>query len=107
MYYRDLRKKREKGAENVLEERIAKNLNLGRKTEIHFPEAQRSPNKLNPRRPTIRHIVIKIAKKKSFWDKERIVKVARGKRTVIQKGNSFKGMRVFFSRNFPGRKEII
>ena len=39
-------------------------------------EAQRVPIKMNPKKPTPRHIIIKMA---SFKDKERILKAARGK----------------------------
>ena len=47
---------------------MAENLpNLGRKIDIHFQETQRTSNKLNLNRTTLRHIVIKLAKVK---DKE-------------------------------------
>ena len=46
-------------------------------------EAQRVPKKLDPRRNTPRHIIIKLPKIKS---KERILKAARGKETVTYKG---------------------
>ena len=49
--------------------------------ELH--EAQRVPKKLNVRRATPKHIVIKLPKIK---DKERILKAAREKDTVIYKG---------------------
>ena len=54
--------------------------------EIDFQEvqeAQRIPNKLDPKRATPRHIIIKMPKVK---DKERILKAARGKETVTYKG---------------------
>ena len=47
--------------------------------EIDFQEvqeAQRVPKKLDPRRNTPRHIIIKLPK---FKDKKRILKTARGK----------------------------
>ena len=47
-----------------------------KETDIKTQEAQRAPNKLNPNRPTLRHIIIKKAKVK---DKERILKAAREK----------------------------
>ena len=53
--------------------------------EIDFQEvqeAQRVPNKLDPRINTPRHIIIKLPKIK---DKERILKVAREKETVTYK----------------------
>ena len=43
-----------------------------KETCIRIPEAQRAPNKVNPNRPTSRHIIIKMAKVK-----ERILKAAR------------------------------
>ena len=53
--------------------------------EIDFPEvqeAQRVPNKLDPKRNTTRHIIIKLPKIK---DKERILKAAREKEAVTYK----------------------
>ena len=53
--------------------------------EIDFQEVQeahRLPNKLDPRRHTPRHIIITLPKIKN---KERILKAARGKETVIYK----------------------
>ena len=58
--------------------------NLKKETDIQVQKAQRVPNKMNPKRPTPRHIIIKTAK---FKDKERILKAAREK----QRGN-YKGM---------------
>ena len=43
---------------------------------MQVQEAQRVPIKMNPKRPTPRHIIIKMAK---FKDKERILKAAREK----------------------------
>ena len=54
--------------------------------EIDFQkvqEAQRVPKKLDPKRNTARHIIIKLPKIK---DKERILKAAREKETVTYKG---------------------
>ena len=54
--------------------------------EIDFQEvqeAQRVPKKLDPRRNTSRHIIIKLPKIK---DKERILKAAKQKETVTYKG---------------------
>ena len=54
--------------------------------EIDFQEvqeAQRVPKKLDPRRNTPRHIIIKLPKIK---DKESILKAAREKETVTCKG---------------------
>ena len=54
--------------------------------EIDFQEvqkAQRVPKKLDPKRNTPRHIIIKLPKVK---DKEKILKAAREKETVTYKG---------------------
>ena len=67
---------KEQGIENLFEQIMKENLALLAK-EIDFQEVQefqRVPKKLNPRRNTLRHIIIKLAKIK---DKERIFKVAR------------------------------
>ena len=56
-----------------------------RKGNSHqIQEAQRVPYKINPRRTTPRHILIKLTKTKH---KERISKAAMGKQQVIYKGN--------------------
>ena len=57
--------------------------NLGTEIDIQDQEAQRVPNKLDPRRKIPRHIIIKLPKIK---DKERILKAAREKDTVTYKG---------------------
>ena len=51
--------------------------------DMQVQQAQRVPKKLDPRRNTPRHIIIKLPKIK---DKERILKVAREKETITYKG---------------------
>ena len=51
--------------------------------ETDFLEAQGVPKKLDPRKPTARHIIITLPKIK---EKERILKAAREKETVTYKG---------------------
>ena len=63
---------KDKGMENIFEEIIDGNLPNLKDTGFKIQEAQRAPNKLNPNRPTSRHIIIKMAKVK-----ERIPKAAR------------------------------
>ena len=48
--------------------------NLVEKIDIQVQEAQTVPNKVDPKRTTPRHIIIKMPK---FKDKERILKAAR------------------------------
>ena len=60
---------RKKGIKNLFEVIMAESfLNLKKETDIQVQEAQRVPNKINPNRPTPRHVTIKMAKVK---DKER------------------------------------
>ena len=53
---------KDKGMENIFEEIIAGNFPNLKDTGFKIQEAQRAPNKLNPNRPTPRHIIIKMAK---------------------------------------------
>ena len=71
----------EQEVENLFEQIMKENFpNLAK--EIDFQEAQRVPKKLDPKRNTPRHIIIKLPK---FKDKERILKAAREKETVAYK----------------------
>ena len=55
-------------------------------------EAQRVPNKLDPKRPTLRRIIIKMIR---FYIKKRILKAAREKQGV-----SYKGVPIRLSSDF-------
>ena len=71
------REEREKGPEKIFEEIIVKNVpNMGKEIATQVQEAQRVPYRISPRRNTLRHIVIKLAKIK---DKEKLLKAAREK----------------------------
>ena len=67
--------------ENLFEQIMKENFpNLVKEIDFQeVQEAQRVPKKLDPRRNTPRHIIIKLPKVK---DKERILKAARGKERV-------------------------
>ena len=58
-------------------------LNLVKEIDMQVQEAQRIPNKMDAKRPTLRHLIIKMPK---FKDKERILKTAREKQLVTYKG---------------------
>ena len=60
--------------------------------DIQVQETQRIPNKLDPKRTTPRHIIIKMPKVK---DEERILKAAREKQSV-----TFKGVAIRLSADF-------
>ena len=71
--------------ENLLEKIMKENFpNLVKEIDFQeVQEAQRIPKKLDPRKNTPSHIIIKLPKIK---DKERILKAARGKEDVTCKG---------------------
>ena len=57
------RKEREKGIKNVFEEIMAEDFpHLKKETDIQVQEAQRVPNKVSPKTPTLRRILIKNGK---------------------------------------------
>ena len=78
--------------------------------EIDFQkvqEAQRVPKKLDPRKNTPRHIIIKLPKIK---DKERIFKAAREKETVTYKGVPIRLLADFSKETLQARrgwKEVL
>ena len=69
---------------NLFEKIMKENFpNLVKEIDMQVQEAQRVPNKMDAKRPTPRHIIIKMPKVK---DKERILKAAREKKLVTYKG---------------------
>ena len=76
-HYRGSRRRTEKGPEKILEEITVKSFpNMGKEVATQVQEAQRVPDRINPRRNTSRHIVIKLTKIK---DKEKLLKATREK----------------------------
>ena len=74
----------EQETENLFENIMKENFpNLVKELDMQVQEAQRVPKKLDSRRNTRRHIIIKLPKIK---DKERILKAAREKERVTYKG---------------------
>ena len=61
--------------------------NLAKEIDIEVQEAQTVPNKLDPKRATPRHIIIKLPKAK---DKERILEAAREKKDSYLQSSSHK-----------------
>ena len=57
---------------------------LVKEIDIQVQEAQRVPNKLDPKRATPRHIIIKMPEVK---DKERILKAAREKQSYLRRNS--------------------
>ena len=75
----------EQEIKNLLEQIMKENFpNLGKEIDLQVQDSQRVPKKLDPRRNTPRHVIIKLPKIKY----ERILKASRGKETVTYKGLS-------------------
>ena len=75
---------REKGPEKIFQEIIVENFpNMGKETATQVQEAQRVPGRVNPRKNTPRHIVIKLTKIK---DIEKLLKATREKQQITYKG---------------------
>ena len=75
---------KKKGTEKIFEEIIVENfLNMGKEIVNQVQEAQRIPYRINQRRNTPRHILIKLSKIKY---KEKILKAAREKQQITYKG---------------------
>ena len=58
--------------------------NLAKEIDIEVQEAQTVPNKLDPKRATPRHIIIKMPKVEY---KDRILKAAREKQSYLQRSS--------------------
>ena len=89
--------------ENLFEQIMKENFPTLAK-EIDFQEvqeAQRVPNKLDPRKHTARHIIITLPKMK---DKKRILEAAREKDTVTYKGVPIRLSADFFKETFQARR---
>ena len=91
------------GIDNLSEEIMTENSsNVVNKKYTRVQEAQRVLNKLDPRRPTPSHIIIKMARLK---DKERILKAAIEKWEVAYKGAPIRLSSDFSTETFQARRE--
>ena len=73
-----------KGREKILEEIIVENFpKMGKEIATQVQETRKSPNRINPRQNTPRHILIKLTKLKH---KEQVLKVAKEKQQIPHKG---------------------
>ena len=75
---------KKKGSGKIFEEIIVQNFpNMGKEILTQVQEAYRVPYRINPRRNTPRHILIKLSKIKY---KEKILKGGREKQQIMYKG---------------------
>ena len=65
-------------------------------------KSQRIPNKLDPKRTTLRHIIIKMTRLK---DKERLLRIAREKPVVTYKGAPIRLSSDYSTETFQYRRE--
>ena len=73
---------REQGPEKIFEEIISEKFpNMGKEIVNQVQEAQKVPGRINSKRNTLRHIVIKLTKTK---DKDKTLKATRGKPQTTQ-----------------------
>ena len=94
---------REKGPEKIFEEIIGENFpNVGKEIATQVQKAQRAPYRINPRRNTPRHIVIKLAKIK---DKEKLLKATRENRQITYKGTPIRLTADFAAETLQARRE--
>lgn len=88
------------GKERILKDIMAKNFPDVRKDmTINVQEAQQDPSKMNSKRPTLRHIIVKHQKR------QRILKAAREKQFITYNGSSII-IRRFVIRNFRDQREV-
>ena len=103
-YYRGAEgEKREKETEKIFQEIIAENIpNMGKEPLTQIQEAQWVPYKINPRRNTWRHSLIKLTKIK---DEQKILKAAREKKQVTYKGTPIRLSADFSVETLQARRE--
>ena len=77
--------------------------NLVKEIDMHVQETQRVPNKMDAKRPTPRHIVIKMPKVK---DKERLLKAAREKKLVTYSGIPIRLLADFSKEILQARRDF-
>ena len=69
---------------------------------MHKSKKLRAPNKLDPKRPTLKHIIVKMTR---LIDKERILKAARKKQVVTYKRAPIRLASDYSTEIFQDRRE--
>ena len=75
---------------------------MGKEIATQVQEAQRVPGRINPRRNTPRHIVIKLTKIK---DKKKLLKATREKQQITDKGTPIRLTAYFSAETLQARRE--
>ena len=102
LHYRGPRRRRER-PEKIFEEIIVKNFpNMGKEIASQVQETQRVPGRINTRRNTPRHIVIKLT---NIKDKEKLLKATRETWQIIYKGTPIRLTADFSAETLQARRE--
>nr|KAF6294474.1 hypothetical protein mPipKuh1_009722 [Pipistrellus kuhlii] len=89
--------------ENVFQKIMTENCpEIEKKKPTQIQDAHRVPSKMNPRRPMLRHIIIKLA---NTNDKIRILKAARERQKVTYKGTPIRLATDFSTETHQARRE--
>ena len=84
MNYKGPRRREREGPEKIFEETVDKNFpKMGKEIVTQVQEVQRVSYSINPRRSTLRHMLIKLTKIKY---KEKILETGREKQKITYKG---------------------
>ena len=75
---------------------------MGKEIATQVQKVHRVPHRINPRRNTSRHTVIKLAKSK---DKEKLLKAAREKQQITYKGTPIRLTADFSAETLQARRE--
>ena len=94
---------REQGIENLFEKIMTENIpSPGRGKAMQVQGALGVKIRMNPKRPTLRHIIIKMS---SFKDKERILKEAKEKQLITYKGTPIRLAAYFWTETLQTRRD--
>ena len=94
---------KKKGSEKISAEIIVENFpHMGKEIVTQAQEVQRVPYRINPKRNTPRHILIKLTKIKF---KEKILKAAREKQKITYKGITIRLSADFSAETLQARRE--
>ena len=96
-------KEKEQGLESIFRQIAEENFpNLRTEVELGIQEINRTPSYLNPKRPSLRHIVLKLSK---INNKDKILRAAREKKMITYKGKPIRLSLAFSAHILLARKE--
>ena len=103
MSYKGPRRREREGPEKIFEETVDKNFpKMGKEIVTQVQEVQRVSYSINPRRSTLRHMLIKLTKIKY---KEKILETGREKQKITYKGIPIRLSANFSAETLQARQE--